>query len=342
MSALIDLTGRKFGHLTVIKRGENNKQNKPRWYCQCDCGNSGLILVNGQDLKAGKTISCGCAKKNRPKKIKIKKPSINELKAQKRVGEEKYNNSGDLMKIISYNNSQDITVEFQDEFKYRFEHCGYGNFIKGTIRNPYKKFLYNRGYLGVGKYQVSLNKKGTKAYDAWTKMFMRSYKEEWHNLEPTYTNCEVAKVWWDFQNFAEWFYNNYHEIPNCSIQVDKDWIVYNNKIYSPETCELVPQIINTCILTHDKTMHDTELPTGIKITSSGKYKPQISQYGKRVDCGIYTDLEDAMKVYMDKKILYVKELADKYKPYISDRLYNTMYEYKNRFLLENPDYEKIQ
>ena len=343
MGALIDLTGQTFGKLTVVRRGNNDKHHKPQWLCVCNCGNSNILLINGQSLRTGKTKTCGCSKKNKPKKEKNKRISIKDIKAQERLGEERYNNSGELMKIITYNNSQDITVEFQDEFKYRSEHNSYGNFVKGTIRNPYKKFLYNRGYLGVGQYSPTTNKKSTKAYDAWTKMFVRSYKEQWHQYEPAYTDCEVDKRWWNFQVFAEWFYNNYHEIPNTSIQVDKDWIVPGNKIYSPETCELVPSIINSCILTHDKKINaNQDIPIGIQITTNGKYKPRVSQYGKRIDCGTYKKIEDAMHIYFDTKIKYIEELADKYRLYISNRLYDAMCHYKERFLLENPIYEKIQ
>lgn len=343
MSALIDLTGRKFGHLTVIKRGENDKYNKPQWLCQCDCGNLDLKLISGNSLTTGKTMSCGCLKRNKPKKNKIKQTSINELKAHNRIGEEKYNNAGDLMKIISYNSTQDISVEFQDKHKYVFEHAGYGNFVKGTIKNPYHPFLYNRGYLGVGDFKPTINKKSTKAYDAWLKIFLRAYKEEWHKIEPTYSECEVTEEWWDFQNFAKWFYDNYHEIPGYSIQVDKDWIVFGNKTYNPKYCELVPSIINTCILSHTKTHDENKnIPTGIQLTANGNFKPRISKYGKRIDYGTYKCLEDAMVVYMNAKIEYIKELADKFKPYISNRLYYTMYNFKERFLLENPEYEKIQ
>lgn len=35
---LIDLTGQRFGILTVIRRVENNKWNETTWLCQCDCG----------------------------------------------------------------------------------------------------------------------------------------------------------------------------------------------------------------------------------------------------------------------------------------------------------------
>ena len=41
---LIDLTGQRFGKLTVIKRAENAKSNtSPRWLCHCDCGGESIV-----------------------------------------------------------------------------------------------------------------------------------------------------------------------------------------------------------------------------------------------------------------------------------------------------------
>ena len=58
---LICLDGKKYGNLTVVKRHEiNNKYNKPRWLCKCDCGNT--TIVDGDKLKNGNTKSCGCLK----------------------------------------------------------------------------------------------------------------------------------------------------------------------------------------------------------------------------------------------------------------------------------------
>jgi hypothetical protein len=51
-----------------------------------------------------------------------------------RIGEEAYNNDGCLMKIVEYNNTNDIIVEFQDEYKLRV-HTGYNNFLKGKVKN---------------------------------------------------------------------------------------------------------------------------------------------------------------------------------------------------------------
>lgn len=52
-----DLTGRVFGHLTVLYRTEN-KRGRTCWMCRCDCGKE--KVATAQDLKAGKVKSCGC------------------------------------------------------------------------------------------------------------------------------------------------------------------------------------------------------------------------------------------------------------------------------------------
>jgi len=57
----INLTGCRFGRLTVISEAERNKKNKKMWTCKCDCGNEKIILQ--QSLSSGLTKSCGCLKK---------------------------------------------------------------------------------------------------------------------------------------------------------------------------------------------------------------------------------------------------------------------------------------
>lgn len=53
----IDITGNKYGRLTVIK--ENGKQGKNiMWLCKCDCGKE--INAIAYNLKNGHTRSCGC------------------------------------------------------------------------------------------------------------------------------------------------------------------------------------------------------------------------------------------------------------------------------------------
>ena len=61
-----DLSGMKFGRLTVIERGETyispRGYKSPSWKCLCDCGNT--LTVRGTSLRNGSTKSCGCALKD--------------------------------------------------------------------------------------------------------------------------------------------------------------------------------------------------------------------------------------------------------------------------------------
>lgn len=64
MGRLIDLTGQRFGRLTVIEKDvphiTKGGKNVAYWRCKCDCGV--VTSVNTQKLRNGHTTSCGCAK----------------------------------------------------------------------------------------------------------------------------------------------------------------------------------------------------------------------------------------------------------------------------------------
>src|ERR1700744_6788606 len=55
-----DLTGRVFGRLTVIGRGQSDSRRHARWICKCECGKETLSYTLA--LKAGTSTSCGCYK----------------------------------------------------------------------------------------------------------------------------------------------------------------------------------------------------------------------------------------------------------------------------------------
>src|SRR6185437_3585812 len=60
MGQLVDITGQKFGRMTVLSKARSVDGNA-RWECQCDCG-SPVKTVWGNDLRRGKVVSCGCHK----------------------------------------------------------------------------------------------------------------------------------------------------------------------------------------------------------------------------------------------------------------------------------------
>ena len=61
-SKIIDITGKKYGLLTVIGYVGKDKHNKTLWLCTCDCGNETIASKNN----LGKHVnSCGCIKLKR-------------------------------------------------------------------------------------------------------------------------------------------------------------------------------------------------------------------------------------------------------------------------------------
>ncbi len=62
MTAEINLTGQKFGTLSVLGRVDESPEyhGQVAWACQCECGN--VCVVVGRDLRVGHTKSCGCKK----------------------------------------------------------------------------------------------------------------------------------------------------------------------------------------------------------------------------------------------------------------------------------------
>lgn len=61
MPKMIDLTGRRYGHLVVIglhDRQQSGARRNLRWLCQCDCGKQAVVI--GHNLRIGNTKSCGC------------------------------------------------------------------------------------------------------------------------------------------------------------------------------------------------------------------------------------------------------------------------------------------
>ena len=65
MNKAPNLIGQRFNRLTVIKRKNNDKNNRARWLCLCNC--SQLTIISTDSLRGGIIKSCGCLKSERNK-----------------------------------------------------------------------------------------------------------------------------------------------------------------------------------------------------------------------------------------------------------------------------------
>ena len=246
-------------------------------------------------------------------------------KRTERLGETLINNFGSEMIIVEYRKAGDIDVYFP-EYDYTAEHVRYGDFKKGEIKCPFEPRVFGIGYIGVGEYKASENGKATKVYGTWKDMLKRCYDPKYHMKRPTYFNCEVCEEWLNFQNFASWYEENYYEIEDKVMCLDKDILVKGNKIYSPDTCVFVPQEINNLFTKRDAARG--ELPLGVSTNRrTNKFEAQCKVNGKTTYIGRYNSPEEASAAYKEYKEELIKSIADEYKEYIPDKLYDAMYNY---------------
>lgn len=104
----------------------------------------------------------------------------------------------------------------------------------GSAVDYNRPITYGVGFRGYGKHKT-----GTKAHSSWSSMLARCYKESYQDSHPSYKGCTVCKDWHNYQNFADWYYENIPErLKNSRAEIDKD-IKGNGKLYSPETCLIV-------------------------------------------------------------------------------------------------------
>ena len=228
-----------------------------------------------------------------------------------RTGEIGYNSFGSKMELITYRNFNDIDIYFE-EYDWVSKHKKYNDFRDGKIKCPYEPRLYGIGFLGEGGYNCY-----HISYNVWHNMIKRCYCSD-KNDNPTYIGCEVCREWYNFQNFAKWYEENYYEIEGQKMHLDKDILIKGNKIYSPQTCVIVPQRINSIFEKH----------TILNKKEKGKYVPRMKVDGVSMYFGRFETREEAFEVYKKAKEKYIKEVADEYKCYIPTKLYEAMYKYE--------------
>lgn len=232
-----------------------------------------------------------------------------KLQKEERLGLEKINNQGCLMKIIEYNSSKDITIEFQDKHNYK-KKCKWIEFINGSIENPYYPSVFNVGI--VGDSVIKDGNKKRKEYEAWYEIIKRSYSENLKNKRPTYKDVTCCKEWLYFDNFYKWIRSqeNYDKWVNGNKwAVDKDIIKKGNKIYSPETCCLVSPQINSLFTKRQN--YRGNLPIGVMLYN-GKYCAQCNDgNGKSIHLGYFDNPIDAFYTYKKQKEKIIRDIAIK-------------------------------
>ena len=258
-----------------------------------------------------------------------------------RLGETNISNEGCIMKIVEYNDTGDIVVEFQDEHKYRV-HTQYRNFKNGKCKNPYFPSVFGYGYLGIDrngnvpKIKELKDGKYVTTWEAnkWGSMLQRCFDNKYKEKHPTYKDVICCSRWLCFANFLEdleVLKQEYNWSGGEKLNLDKDILHKGNKVYSLENCVLVPDYINNLFIKRDAKRGDYAIGVNYHKRAK-KYEAKCHINGKKISLGYYNTIEQAFNTYKQAKENEIKRVANDCisKGYISkdNRLYNAMISYK--------------
>lgn len=252
-------------------------------------------------------------------------------KNELRIGEESLNYQNDIMRIIKYNNANDIIVEFQDDYKGKV-HTNYYNYKQRSVKNPYHPEVCGVGMVGC-KYPVRLpHGNPIKEYYTWRGILRRCFDKNSKNKNKAYQDVSCCDEWLLYENFYEWIHKqeNFGEWLNSDDwAIDKDILVKGNKIYSPQTCCLVPRNVNNLFIKCQNVRGVYPIGVG-KQYKNYTAKCQNPFTGKTEPLGTYETIASAFLAYKFQKESYIKQVAkEEYaKGNITKRCYDAMMNYQ--------------
>ena len=232
------------------------------------------------------------------------------------------NKWGDIL-ILDWANSNNVLVQFLNTGHIR--KTTRGHIISGSLRDVEAYNLtpsvYGIGYVGNGPYSATNSK---AANQRWRDMLRRCYEPNYQSRHPGYIGCSVEASWHNFQNFAQWYYSV--AIDGQNYQLDKDLKIKGNRVYSPETCLLIPQRINVLLVQNKD--YRGKYPIGVRACKTAVTTPFEARLkmgnGIYHTIGYYASSEKAFYAYKEAKERLVKQVAEKYKHLITNEAYQAL------------------
>lgn len=225
---------------------------------------------------------------------------------------ESYDTRDGKITVMEILNRRQIRIFFHEPY---FETWAFASAIRlGTVKNRIKPIIYGVGFIGVGPYRCKdINNNLTKSYNTWRDMLRRVHKPSKKSDARNYSDVSIVNEWYNFQNFAEWFENNIHpdwKNHDWMWQLDKDLLIPGNRIYSPNTCCIVPIAINSIF--SDSGFARGKMPMGI----TQRKERFIAQGPGNQYIGIYDTMSEAYTAYWNDKFRHIQQVATKFQDYI--------------------------
>ena len=230
----------------------------------------------------------------------------NKLKYENTVF--KTNMCGDCI-VVEYRGAKDVTVRFEDT---GFETTvAMYSLQKGEVKDRLKPSFYGVGVVGEAFV------KNDQMYNTWMCMLNRCYGATHTKKNSPYKDCSVSENFKYYPYFKEWC-NKQIGFGNKGWALDKDILVKGNRVYSEDTCCLVPAEINSLLTRYTK---ESDTCKGVYYNKKlGKFSAHL--LGKYI--GLFTTELEAFQVYKQAKEAYIKEVANKWKDQIDNRVYEAL------------------
>ena len=227
------------------------------------------------------------------------------------------------LEVIKYQDAFNVTV--------RFLNTGYETTIEASqIRTgEVRDWMLPRAF-GVGVAEdvgTSLRHIYPKHKQLWQNMLSRCYNSNTEYVGK-YESCSVSEYFLHFKNFRLWCNEqvgfNEKDDKGKAFALDKDVLIKGNLLYSENTCCFIPREINNLLLTSKKVRGD--LPIGVQRNknNTARFVATLSKNGTTCRLGTYNTPEEAFYVYKINKEDYIKEVANKWKGCIDQRVYNAL------------------
>lgn len=173
-----------------------------------------------------------------------------------------------------YRSATSIDVVFENTGGERLN-CRSGDFERGRLKDYFSPTVFGIGCLGE-IYAYDLQKNFTKTDKVkWNDLMRRITQNRGDSRTSTWGTCECSDEFKNFSKFVDWMHKlqNYNDLVEfCNLTgerycIDKDILFKGNKIYSSETCCLVPNSINE--LFSFSNLRRGNYPLGVKLHTDG-------------------------------------------------------------------------
>ena len=227
-------------------------------------------------------------------------------------------NSGLTCKVIKYVDLGNVLVEFESGQSYSVD---MSNLRRGSVRDRYGEKV-----CGVGINDVvgsSTTHKDIRML--WKGILGRCYGKD---VTEAYKDCSICDRWIKLSNFITDIENmpNFDKLFKQGWSLDKDILVKGNKVYSPETCCIVPNGVNQLFISQKQSRGD--LPIGVIFnvrdrSFTGQLSKRLTGGNQRLSKNFKT-AKEAFLFYKEAKESYIKTVANMYKDQLDFRCYEAM------------------